>query len=242
LNYLSPILNLSRVVLDFIYPPVCLICQEVIREEFSNDSRISVCYECWNNLETEEKPYCNECKIDLEISQTHKCLTYLDKVYSLGLFDENFQGLIHHFKYKNKISLGKRLGQRLAEELQKQNLSDFAYLIPVPLHKTRKRERGFNQSEILAQTLSSSLNLPLQKEILFRIRNTKDQTKLSEKERKRNVAGAFLIRDSQQILQGKKVILVDDVITTGATLSECAKVLKQAGAKEILAVTVAKAS
>ena len=166
----------------------------------------------------------------------------MDRVYSLGGFDENFQALVHHFKYKGKISLGKRLGYRLAEELKGQNLSDFTYLIPVPLHKVRKRERRFNQSEILGEALAQKLTLRLPQNILIRIKNTKDQTKLSIEERKENVAGAFQVQDKQKILHGKKIILVDDVITTGATLNECARVLKQAGAKEILAVTIAKAS
>jgi ComF family protein len=228
--------------LDFIYPPVCLICREVIREENPQNPRVAVCSDCWNALEVEEKPYCSECKLDLQFGQAHNCPAYLDRVYSLGMFDENFQEMIHHFKYKNKISLGKKLGQGLAEKLKEYNLVNYNHIIPVPLHKARKRERGFNQSEILAETLAKELNLLLQKEILFRIRNTKDQTKLSEEERKRNVAGAFEVRDTGRILAGKKVILVDDVITTGATLNECAKVLKQAGVKEILAVTIAKAS
>ena len=228
--------------MDFVYPPVCLICKEVIREENSQNPRGSVCPVCWNSLEIEEKPYCSECKLDLDISQTHNCSTYLDRVYSLGMFDENFQEMIHHFKYKGKVSAGKSLGIRLAQELKKQSVSDVACLIPVPLHKARKRERGFNQSEIVAESLGAELNLKIEKNILSRIKNTRDQTKLSIEERKQNVAGAFQVQDKQKILQGQKIILVDDVITTGATLNECARVLKQAGAKEILAVTIAKAS
>ena len=228
--------------MDFVYPPVCLICKEVIREENSQNPRGSVCPVCWNGLEIEEKPYCSECKLDLDISQTHNCSTYLDRVYSLGVFDENFQALVHNFKYKNKISLGRILGQRLAEELKKYNIPDYAYIIPVPLHPARKRERGFNQSEIVAESLGAELNLKIEKNILSRIKNTRDQTKLSIEERRQNVAGAFQVQDKQKILQGQKIILVDDVITTGATLNECARVLKQAGAKEILAVTIAKAS
>ena len=160
----------------------------------------------------------------------------------MGVFDENFQEPIHHFKYKGKVSTGKSLGIRLAQELKKQNLSDVAYLIPVPLHKTRKRERGFNQSEIVAESLGAELSLTVEKNILSRIKNTKYQTKLTVEERKQNVAGAFQVNDKQKILKDRKIILVDDVITTGATLNECAKVLKQAGVKEILGVTIAKAS
>lgn len=242
LNFFSPVTNLARVFLDFIYPPVCLICKAVIREEFPQNSKALVCSDCWCNLEIEEKSFCPECKVELESSQLHNCSAYLNKVYALGVFDENFQELIHQFKYKGKVSAGKSLGIRLAQELKKQRVTDVACLIPVPLHKARKRERGFNQSEIVAESLGTELDLKVEKDVLIRIKNTKDQTKLSIEERKRNVAGAFQVQDKQKILQGKKIILVDDVITTGATLNECAKVLKQAGAKEILGITVAKAS
>lgn len=242
MSYLSPIINLSRVVLDFVYPPICVICKEVIREEVPQNSKVLVCSDCWGNLEIKKKPFCPECKVEFESSQPHNCSGYLNKVYALGVFDENFQELIHQFKYKRKVSVGKRLGHRLAEEIQGHNVSDFTYLIPVPLHKARKRERGFNQSEILAESLGAELNLKVEKNILCRIKNTKDQTKLSIEERKQNVAGAFQVNDKQKILHDKKIILVDDVITTGATLNECAKVLKQAGVKEILGVTIAKAS
>ena len=241
MSYLSPIINLSRVVLDFVYPPVCLVCKEVIREELSQNSKALVCSVCWHNLEIEEKPFCPECKVELEIKELHHCSAYLDRVYSLGVFDENFQALIHQFKYKGKVSAGKSLGIRLAQEFKKQPVSDVACLIPVPLHKARKRERGFNQSEIVAESLGAELNLKVEKNILSRIKNTKDPTKLSIEERKQNVAGAFQVNDKHKILHGKKIILLDDVITTGATLNECAKVLKQAGAKEILGVTIAKA-
>ncbi len=241
----SPVLNLARTFLDFVYPPVCLICKEVIQEtnspDGSSNSKPLVCSNCWSELELFEKPFCPQCKIELPNLQQNCCSFYLKSVYSLGIFDENFQELIHSFKYKGRVSLGKRIGLRLAEKLKSENLSEIGCIIPVPLHKVRKRERGFNQSQILAETLGRQLNLPVQNKIMFRIKNTKDQTKLSEPERKENVAGAFEVEDKNKILPGKKIILVDDVITTGATLMECAKVLKKAGAREILGVTIARA-
>ncbi len=245
LGKLGPVLNLARTFLDFIYPPVCLICKEVILEKNSSDGSLNskplVCSNCWSELELFEKPFCPQCKTELPNLLQDCCSFYLKSVYSLGIFDENFQELIHSFKYKGRVSLGKKIGLRLAEELRKQGLSDIAYLIPVPLHKVRKRERGFNQSQILAEILGRNLNIAVEDKILFRIKNTKDQTKLPEPERKENVAGAFEVEDKKKILPGKKIILVDDVITTGATLMECAKVLKKAGAREILGVTIARA-
>ncbi|MCJ7508243.1 MAG: hypothetical protein MUO85_05870 [candidate division Zixibacteria bacterium] len=114
------------------------------------------------------------------------------------------------------------------------------FLIPVPLHPSRKRKRGFNQSEILALEISQKLSLPTLKDVLKRKKRTKDQTTLNAKEREENVKGAFSIRDEDKILD-KQIILVDDVMTTGATLKECARTLVEAGAREIVGLTVAVA-
>jgi len=126
----------------------------------------------------------------------------------------------------------------LGEILEKEEFSkDFDYIMPVPLHLSRKRERGYNQSRILAEEISKTVSVPLLEKVLIRKKKTKDQTHLSPEERERNVRGAFVAR-ADSTLRGKKVILVDDVMTTGATLKECARVLKQAGAREVIGVTL----
>ena len=108
----------------------------------------------------------------------------------------------------------------------------------MPLHKSRYRERGFNQSEIVAEEVSKITDLSVLKNALKRKKNTKDQTNLSPQQREENVKGAFVVTQPEMI-NGKKIILVDDVITTGATLNECARMLKQAGAEKILGTTIA---
>ena len=124
-------------------------------------------------------------------------------------------------------------------ELLKQDefSKDYDYLMPVPLHNVRERERGYNQSKILAEEISELTFLPLLDKVLIRKKNTRDQTNLNAEERERNVRGAFVVRDNIE-LKGKKVILVDDVMTTGATLKECSRVLKEAGVREVAGVTV----
>lgn len=111
-------------------------------------------------------------------------------------------------------------------------------MIPVPLHRARKRERGFNQSEILAEGISQVLDRTTLNTVLKRKRNTKDQTHLNVQQRKENVEGAFVVAHPDKVM-GKMIILVDDVMTTGATLNECAKMLLEAGAIRIFAVTLA---
>lgn len=158
---------------------------------------------------------------------------------SLGTFDDHYQNLIHRFKYDKKTPLGKRLARRLGEAVARER--EFAgcdLIVPVPLHRARCRERGFNQSEVLAEGISQKTNLPLEKGVLKRKKNTKDQTYLNAQQRAENVRDAFSITQPE-IVENKKVILVDDVTTTGATLNECARMLQDSGAKSIFAATLA---
>ena len=111
-------------------------------------------------------------------------------------------------------------------------------VIPVPLHRARERERGFNQSEVLAEGTSRAMGTALTKGILKRRKNTKDQTYLNAQQRAENVNGAFVVSQPEKVC-GKGVILVDDVMTTGATLNECARMLQEAGAAQVLAATLA---
>jgi competence protein ComFC len=238
--------------LDLVYPQHCAICKKYLKREEKD-----VCEACWNSLVTLPNPFCPYCKSFFESGEigcgfcgvTGKTMVEnptkggedhkVSMVRSLGRFDDYYKELIHRFKYGKKIPLGKRLAQRLGETINSDPRflkSDF--LIPVPLHKSRYRERGFNQSEIVAEGISKIAGLPLLKNALIRKKNTKDQTNLSFQQREENVRGAFVVTQPE-IMNGKRIILVDDVITTGATLSECARMLKQAGAEKILGMTIA---
>jgi competence protein ComFC len=241
---LHSLLDLKDDLLDFVYPQHCAICKKYLRREEKD-----ICEVCWNSLVVltdpfcpycksfveEEKTECSFCKFAGEFSEDHK----ISLVRSLGRFDDYYRELVHRFKYGKKIPLGKRLGQRLGETINDDSIfSKSDFLIPVPLHKSRYRERGFNQSEIIAEEISKATGLPFLKDMLKRKKNTKDQTNLSPQQREENVRGAFVVTEPEMI-NGKKIILVDDVITTGATLSECARMLKQAGAEKILGMTIA---
>jgi competence protein ComFC len=268
-NLLHALAELKDDLLDFVYPQHCAICKKYLKREEKDvcevcwNSLVTLpgpfCPYCKSLLEPEAVK-CSFCeprgktrvenlafRSEFSESKTkseedHQILM----VRSLGRFDDHYKELIHRFKYGKKIPLGKRLGQRLGEtinsdvDLKTQDLwflkSDF--LIPVPLHKSRYRERGFNQSDILAEGISKVTGLSVLKNVLKRKKNTKDQTNLSREQRDENVRGAFVVTEPKMINE-KKIILVDDVITTGATLSECARVLKQAGAQKILGMTIA---
>ena len=121
------------------------------------------------------------------------------------------------------------------------NLDSLNYdlIIPVPLHWIKEYSRGFNQAELIGRKISDKFNIPLSKTSLKRIRATPSQIGLSLKERTNNVKGAFSARSSQE-LSGKRILLVDDVMTTGATVNECSRILLQAGAREVFVYTLAR--
>ncbi|KPL04083.1 MAG: hypothetical protein AMJ90_02195 [candidate division Zixibacteria bacterium SM23_73_2] len=224
-------------VLDFIYPPHCLVCGRYLSKKEGH-----VCEGCWNGLGILPHPFCPDCKSFFP-EDKDRCFfcsgnSNLSWVRSLGTFDDFYQELIHQFKYKGKVSLGKRLSRRLSQQMKKDNrLLRFDLLIPVPLHPAKRRERGYNQSEILGKVISREMNIPLLKNALKRIKKTEDQTKLSDEERKENVKDAFEV-SSPEVIEDKRIVLVDDVITTGATLNECARVLKDNGAKKVVGATL----
>jgi len=231
-------------ILDLVYPQSCSICRKPLGR-----GEKDVCEGCWKTLASLPAPFCPYCKSLLEDGETmygHRC-AYLSKpedqkilaVRSLGTFDDYYKKLIHRFKYDKKIPLGKRLAQSLGRVIaQDRDFANCDLVIPVPLHRARHRERGFNQSEVLAEGVSQAMNLPLVKDILKRKKNTQDQTYLNAQQRTENVRDAFMVIQPEKINE-RDVILVDDVITTGATLNECARMLQKAGAKRILAVTLA---
>lgn len=237
-------LDLKDDILDFVYPQTCPICRNPLKREEKD-----ICDDCWKALALLPSPYCPYCKSFLEDEHeitNHQC-AYLSKpkdrrilaVRSLGTFDAYYKKLVHRFKYDKKIHLGRRLAQRLGESIsQEKGFAGCDMVIPVPLHRARQRERGFNQSEVLAEGISQATGLPLLKDVLKRKKNTKDQTYLNVQQRAENVKGAFVVTQPERI-SDKKVILVDDVMTTGATLNECARMLQKAGATRVFAATLA---
>ena len=149
--------------------------------------------------------------------------------------------IIHEFKYYGKTHLAGNLGTVVGKlVLGNKQLSKADFIVPVPLHKVRLRSRGFNQSELLSEKISKVTGISYITDQLIRERYTETQANLPVSKRAKNVEGAFLIKD-EKIFNKKRVILVDDVITTGSTILECMKVLKAGGAEEVMAVTAAMA-
>lgn len=233
-------------ILEFLLPASCCYCNSPV-----GDSRIPhFCSACWSDFTPLQGPLCPTCgkPFDspeaLTYSPDHSCLQCMqappsfDQALSTGLFEGALREAVHQFKYRPCRSLGKPLGDWMAERINVLIAIDM--IMPVPLHVQRLRQRGFNQALLLAHRLSLRRNIPLSIDNLVRVRPTRPQVELTGEERKRNVAGAFRLKRPAEV-KGRRVVLVDDVFTTGATLQECARSLTRAGASHVYALTLARA-
>lgn len=227
------------------FPSFCQLCSNLLE---SPQERI-VCLACWDKVKAQRRSYCLCCgRFFQGAGEPHFCAECL-KVrppFSLhrsgGKYDGKLKDIILLFKYRHLKVLGKQLAQfaffALREEEELWQKVDA--LLPVPLHPKRKKQRGFNQAQVLAEELEKIKGIKIEKGILIKVKNVAPQTSLVAEDRLKNVSGAFRVVKEDQI-KGKKLLLIDDVYTTGATIRECSRVLKEAGAKEVKAITVARA-
>lgn len=207
------------------------------------------CVSCLEKLSGKEKYFCHSCSgkliltdnsfIQSEFNRKFSGDGIISKLLSLYIFetDSPVQSIIHHLKYSKRFKAGIFLGEKIAERF-KNDLNGIDIFIPVPLHPAKEAERGFNQSYFLARGIAQRLNKEIGKRVIKRVRNTKSQTMLSLDERAENMRGAFVL-SNPEIIRNKSVAMVDDVITTGSTIKECAALLKQNGARIIIAVSSA---
>lgn len=176
-------------------------------------------------------PTCGECRLH-EPAYTQAA--------AFGTYEHNLRELIHMFKYAGMQPLARPLGLHLAQALDDAPFPKPDVVVPVPLHKKRLRQRGFNQAQLLAQQLGRSFQIPVAPRGLLRVRPTAAQAGLSGSARRDNLASAFAPGDPAAV-RGQKVLLVDDVLTTGATAHACARTLRRAGAEEVAVLTLARA-
>jgi competence protein ComFC len=222
-------------LLDLIYPPLCLGCDDILEshERFA-------CSRCWQSIR-----HVSTDDTTVRVLQ-HRLIELgsVSRIFSLYYFEEQgiLQPIIHGLKYNGFTSLGIELGKRVGEAIGAENpRPHFDCMIPIPLHRSKQRERGYNQSEYIARGISSVLNIwTIEIDGVERVRPTGSQTHLTVDERKTNMENAFRVEKPVR-LKGKHVLLVDDVITTGATIGECARVVKEAGAASVSVASVALA-
>ncbi|MGI8784261.1 MAG: ComF family protein [Acidobacteriota bacterium] len=206
-------------VLNFLFPEACALCGSLV-EEFRFDC---LCRNCWQKLRDGLRPVANH---DLEAAGWYG-----------GLLEE----AIRLMKYRGRRGLARGLGDLLAERWFSVARTEGCWqVIPIPLHPSRLRRRGYNQAELLARRLARAGGFPLCSRALRRTRKTQSQAGLSDRQRHDNVRGAFEVRRPRQV-RNSDVILVDDVVTTGATVESCRKALVAAGAARVVVLALARA-
>ncbi len=229
-------------VLSLFYPSHCAACG------CDTAAGVHLCGECGEKARTIEAPFCHRCSQAFQgaIDGTFTCsnCTGRDFHFECAVARYRSDGVvrefIHRFKYDGHFYLRHQLADWLAAGLEDERIraTPADFLVAVPLHSARFREREFNQAEVLARLLSKRSGMPVLP-CLRRIRYTSTQTRLDRHERMENLRGAFRVRQTSRVLN-RHLILVDDVFTTGSTVDECARVLRQAGAASVRVVTVAR--
>lgn len=241
-----------------VFPTTCALCGQ----ELAHAGGVDICRNCWTGLEPWLGAACEGCGLPLASDRALDSATPLcaqcrakefdfDLARSYGLYADRLRGAILHLKFHARERLGKKLGELLAVAWSASGCFrglERPILVPVPLHASRERERGFNQAELLARGLSRKLRKMsagaeprVEAGCLRRTLPTPPQTGLSFHARQENVRGVFAVSCPERV-RGRAVIVVDDVMTTGATLSACAAALKGAGALRVLGLTLARAT
>lgn len=221
------------------FPLKCLNCGKWVETE-------GICDECWGQINWFSEPRCSVCGTAFEINLYGTCINcikhppYFDKALSVFLYDNNTKKMILNFKHYDATEFTKIFAYwmyRIAEFY----IKDADLIIPVPIHFLKRLNRLFNQSELLARELSRLTNTKYAPDVIEKTKETPPQEELDAKKRRKNLNGVFQISKKAESIENKNIILIDDVFTTGSTINECAKVLKQHGAKKITALTLARA-
>ncbi len=245
---MKPGFSLSRVlhpVTATIFPSFCRLCGGALDEPGEK----IVCTRCFDRIEVHRGPVCPVCgRFYQQATATGQlCGSCLERApefsrhRSLGPYSGRLKEVILLFKYKSCEILSRPLSEIAYRQFAGDGLfEDLDFIVPVPLHRKREKQRGFNQAELLGRALSRWSGVPVLSGVLIKIRNTPAQVSLEAAEREINLRRAFMVKNASKI-SGRVVLLVDDVFTTGSTLTECAAELRRAGAEEVRGLTLARA-
>lgn len=229
--------KLLQRTIRLIYPECCPFCDEVTGGEgkICNKCLPKIkyvgnpsCMKCGKPISQDEKEYCYDCSVKQHI---------FDRGISIFIYSDLVRKSIFRFKYENRKCYAKTYAKLLKKDVI-HTLSEWGCdaIIPVPISRERYKKRGYNQAELLAREISEIINLPVDSSTLCRVKNTKPQKNLEANERAKNLENAFKI--SKNVVQYKKIILVDDIFTTGNTFDACADVLKKAGVNKIYFISL----
>lgn len=218
---------LKELLLHLLYPKKCILCRRLL-----NDRELDLCIDCRSDVR--QYPY----GASNPYTGAKTGLHYLDSFTAVWYYEGNVRESLHRFKFYNAPQLASGYGRMLGMRILQQGPGNFDYLTWVPVSRERKRQRGYDQSELLAKAVGRELGVrPVR--LLIKTRNTAPQSRAkTAEERKANILGAFSAVDGID-LSGKTILLLDDIFTTGATSEECARMLLLAGAKSVHCAAVA---
>ncbi len=238
----SKLLRIVDVILGLIYPERCVFCDRVIWQ--TDDF---VCPGCKGSLSLVKEPYCMKCgkQIDKEAQELcgdcERKQHYFDRGFTLCCYNDPVRESMYRLKYKNRqryaLYYGRKISEVLGERVKELKAEA---LIPIPLHEDRYRKRGYNQAELLAGEVGRIMNIPVRTDILKRVKNTQAQKTQDAEARRANLKNAFQICANDVKLS--TAILIDDIYTTGSTVDEAARALKEAGVDQVYVVTVVAGS
>ncbi|HEY8566829.1 MAG TPA: ComF family protein [Beijerinckiaceae bacterium] len=224
-----------RGVLDLVYPPACALCGGATAEPWG------LCATCWSRLRFIERPYCERLGTPFAVDIGGPLLSpaaiadppVFQRARAVAHHDEGARALVHRLKYGDRPELARSLGRMMARA-GAELTADAAVLVPMPLHRTRLWRRRFNQAMLLAREVGAASGLPVDPLLLARVKATKTQVGLTRAQRRENLQGAFRVPpEARARLQGRRVLLVDDVLTTGASANAAARALLRGGAQAV---------
>lgn len=230
-----------KFLLNLLFPRKCSIC-----ESYSSESE--VCSECWSNCNFITKPYCNICSHPFAYENDPKAICgaciaakpKYDKAISVFQYDDYSKKIIHKFKYQDQLHVLNYF-VRLMLNMGKEVIDQSDIVIPVAMHKYKLLKRGYNQAALLAMRIATEKKIKYLPQALIKNNNSQAQAGLKKDERLLNIKNSFELNPKyKEFLKGKRILLVDDVITTGATILECCKTLTKAKPDKIFVLTLAK--
>ncbi len=225
--------------IEFVFPKICVICKNKINQNNISNYTNFCCKYCFNSFRMADE-HDNIEKILMEDLKDDMAISNAFSLFSAKNTDEvSVMELIYKLKYEGLTQIGIELGELLGKLLFDYNMIDYDLVIPVPIHKARRRERGYNQSEFIAKGVNNIIKSNVYNNLLYRRHYTITQTKLSKEERAKNLKNVFFVKfDERNNISGKKILLVDDVLTSGYTLNNCAIALLENKVRQVDIVTI----
>lgn len=231
--------NLKEYLLDMIYPKTCPVCGRI------PNGKLLICKGCRGKLSSIKGARCLKCSKPVLSEETEYCYDCIGKSHhyisgkALWIYDNTMKNSIARFKYKGSLEYAESYGEEIVKQHGKWVKEHGDILVPVPLHKRKEKIRGYNQAEVLANEVGRRLQIPVNRNILYRSRDTRPQKELDDKERLKNLSEAFQInKEKQKYNLPERVMLVDDIYTTGSTIEACTLALQEAGIKEVYFLSI----